>query len=154
MLNNLQNLIATNKAEMNEATAYFFDALCDATDDEYLDDLRFTCFDNNVSIYYSDLIEWVKNGDNVAYMESCIEEGYFEPARDYDFYKHIQSAQICKMCNTCDSEKALETFSLAYVMQHYENVTQEQIDEIIDNSKWLAFTKGQVIESINEIMNN
>lgn len=154
MLNNLQNLIATKKAEMNEATVFFFDAVCDADDGEYLDDLRFSCFDNNVDIYYSDMLKWLKEGNNSDYMESCIEEGYFDPANDYDFYKHIQGAQYCKMCNTCDPEKALETFSLVYVMQHYENVTDDQLNEIIDGAQWLEFTKEQVINSIDEIMKN
>ena len=58
------------------------------------------------------------------------------------------------MCNTCDPEKALETFSLVYVMQHYENVTDDQLNEIIDGAQWLEFTKEQVINSIDEIMKN
>lgn len=49
--------------------------------------------DENVSIYYYDLKEWLRNeSESIEYMERVAQDGFID-FKNYDFYKHIQIAQ-------------------------------------------------------------
>jgi len=47
--------------------------------------------DNNIDIYYFDLVEWTHDRDNIATIEEAVNE--FGLPKKFDFYKQIQLGQ-------------------------------------------------------------
>ena len=60
--------------------------------DGYICDIIAEIADANTSIYYRDILDFIRrNPDSLA---DVIDEGLFDPSRDYDLYKHAQAAEF------------------------------------------------------------
>lgn len=58
---------------------------------DYIDDVIHEIADNATSIYYCDILDFVRR--NPGSLNDVIAEGLYDPTYNYDFYKHAQCAE-------------------------------------------------------------
>ena len=77
---------------------------CDYADtNEYISDIITEIADNNVSIYYSDILKFVS--ENPDSLNEVIESGLYDPTCNYDFYSHAADA-----LGKCDAARQFEIY--------------------------------------------
>lgn len=112
------------------------DAFCDYSETKYLSDIITEIADNNVDIYTSDLLEWLK--DNYDIVEEA--NNYFGDTPN-DIIKQVQQAQFYQneqeIYNNIEDMIALYIYNL-YKENGIEEISESeytQLLEIIENCK-------------------
>lgn len=59
--------------------------------DSYICDAIMEIADNNTSVYYSDIMNFIS--DNPDALADAVNEGMYDPSHDYDIYRHGQAAE-------------------------------------------------------------
>ena len=110
------------------------DAFCDYGETNYLSDIITKIADNNVDIYTSDLLDWLK--DNYDMVEETNEEFGDTPS---DIIKQVQQAQFNKnykeMYNNINDMVKLYIFNLYKEngIEEINDIILSQLEEIADN---------------------
>lgn len=115
----------------------------------------FSYIADDVDIYYSDLIEWLKEGYNEQYVEQAVNEGLTDTS-NFDLFKAIQSGQYLQRNDDLyEHEEAIIKFRLfEYILRDLkiEEITDEQADEIenmiVDSNDRLE----DLFEAVDEIL--
>lgn len=109
--------------QIDDLTRDFIDQYKDQfTTDDYIEDLINEFCDNEVSIYYSDLDEWVKG--NSSWVEDAVSNGLVD-MQHFDYYKALQAGQYMENQDTIYNDK-------------------EQLDKYIENLKQIEELKNQI----------
>lgn len=129
-----------------------FDSLTNSH--EYIFDLVSQCADSNVSIYYCDLKKWAM--ENIDSLEDVIEEGFYDPSEDYDFYKHIQMAQFWKIEQALNEElgaviRSLALYRLLCVAEKdYSKEELEDLEDYLD--PYAMSTFDEIAEAVDNFV--
>lgn len=148
------NVFEVLKAVKENASDYS-DLLCDYSDSEYIGDAISEIADNNTSIYYSDIMNFISN--NPEALADVIAEGlYTVDGRTYDLYKHGQAAEFMTIEHALydDLENALKIYALDYI-GHELNLETIPADawEIIENEIEGNSYKFDRLWDIKELVN-
>lgn len=104
---------------------------CDYADtNEYISDIITEIADNNVSIYYSDILKFVS--ENPDSLNEVIESGLYDPTCNYDFYSHAQAAEFMIIEQNLE-EHSIDSLKLvAYNYCEYNLFMKMIPDELAD----------------------
>lgn len=100
----------------------------------YISDVIHEIADNNTSIYYSDIMDFIRH--NPESLADVIDEGLYDPSAGYDLYQHGQAAEYMmierEIYNNLDA--GLEYAALVYLVEKYDDpeVSEELIEGIHD----------------------
>jgi len=89
--------------------------------------------DDEVSIYYSDMIDWLNEGCNECYVNDAVNEGLVN-TNDFDIFNAIQCGQYKQneegLCSDLDNE--VKYGVLWNLKKEIENATDEQLGKLTD----------------------
>ena len=127
---NIVELIKKIK-ERNQNNNVDISSFCDYSDCYYIDDVIHELADSNVSIYYNDLFDWLK--DNFSYVDDAINE-YGLPENP-SIINQIQMGQYFQ--NNEEIYNSLDDMLSIYIYNilkenNIEELTEEQNDKIYD----------------------
>lgn len=149
------NVFEVLKAVKENASDYS-DLLCDYSESEYICDAISEIADNNTSIYYSDIMNFIRN--NPESLADVIAEGlYTIDGRTYDLYKHGQAAEYMTIEHALynDIENALKIYALDYIghelnMETIPADTCETIENEIENNSYKFDRLWDIKELVNK----
>lgn len=124
---------------------------CDYADtNEYISDIITEIADNNVSIYYSDILKFVS--ENPDSLNEVIESGLYDPTCNYDFYSHAQAAEFMIIEQELEEHSVDALKLVAYNYCEYnlfmimvpDELADVIMDELVDEiTNWLENDEAQ-----------
>lgn len=126
---------AYNSLKSKDYLEYALEFL-DKRDAKYVGDAIMEIADNSVSIYYSDMKDWLfENSEAFEYMAQAIAEGLIDTTR-YNFYDHIRSAQYWQASQAIYDSLDDYLTLIAYhklLDKEIEQLDSAILDEILDD---------------------
>ena len=112
---NLQEKMDEILSELPILAVQFF-ADYSKADSGYIGDLVSEFCDNDVDVYYKDLLNWIeRDNDADYYMEEVMRRGDVN-LEDYVFYEHVQAAQYCQNRDVMGENRYDGLFALQMLM--------------------------------------
>lgn len=143
------------KGGMNDVSVDFVSDY-DLNTSSYLSDLFNEYADGQVSIYYSDLIEWLKGGGDDFVERYVAEFGIDE--RNFDFWGIVRGGQFLDFQERlfADEKDIIELMVVNYLLNNEEEIEreleeselEEMIDEVVDDLQ--RYDRLDVIDIINK----
>lgn len=125
---------------------------CDYADtNEYISDIITEIADNNVSIYYSDILKFVS--ENPDSLNEVIESGLYDPTCNYDFYSHAQAAEFMIIEQELEEHSVDALKLVAYNYCEYNLFMIMVPDELADVIAETAENAQTMDELVDEITN-
>ena len=128
------------KGGMNDVSIDFASDY-DLNSNSYLNDLFTEYADNQVSIYYNDLIEWLKGGGDEFVERYVAEFGIDE--KNFDFWGIVRGGQFLDFQERlfADEKDIIELMVVNYLLNNEEEIEreleeselEEMIDEVVDD---------------------
>ena len=128
------------KGGMNDVSIDFASDY-DLNTNSYLNDLFTEYADNQVSIYYNDLIEWLKGGGDEFVERYVAEFGIDE--KNFDFWGIVRGGQFLDFQERlfADEKDIIELMVVNYLLNNEEEIEreleeselEEMIDEVVDD---------------------
>lgn len=130
---NIQEVYNSLKAADHMVYALEF---LDKPDSDYVSDAITEIADDTVSIYYSEMRNWLfENEEAFDCMAEAVAEGFIDTSK-YDFYSHIRSAQYLQasqaIYDSLDDYLALVTY-YKLLDKGVEQLDSDILDEILDD---------------------
>lgn len=154
MTNSIKNYIEKN-IKIDDICERITDYLhCDS---QYIDDILTEIADSATDIYYSDLIDWLKNDpDSTDYIEESVQEFGTPDSKDFDFMKLLQQGQYYQNEQKLYQNKydMCLLWALSYCIENNIKLTDEQIDKLSDIIDNHTEKFADIIAKIDEIKNN
>lgn len=98
---------------------------------EYISDMVSQFADNNVDIYYSDLLAFVKEDPDS--LDEVIQEGIYDPSVDYRFFDHVRAAQWLSIEREIQDKlgEIIRYLAVSYLWRMSEkDYTEEEISDL------------------------
>lgn len=143
------------KGGMNDVSVDFASDY-DLNSNSYLSDLFNEYADGQVSIYYSDLIEWLKGGGDDFVERYVAEFGIDE--KSFDFWGIVRGGQFLDFQERlfADEKEIIELMVVNYLLENEEEIEreleeselEEMIDEVVDDLQ--RYDRLDVIDIINK----
>lgn len=143
------------KGGMNDLSVDFASDY-DLNSNSYLSDLFTEYADNQVSIYYNDLIEWLKGGGDEFVERYVAEFGIDE--KNFDFWGIVRGGQFLDFQERlfADEKDIIELMVVNYLLNNEEDIEreleeselEEMIDEVVDDLQ--RYDRLDVIDIINK----
>lgn len=154
-----QKMSTENIKKYIEQNIKFDDDICEnitdytrATDD-YVDDIFSQIADNGVDLYWSGLIDWLKEYHNATdYIEQAVKNQGID-SNNFDFMRLIQAGQYEYNFEQLNDNRheILLLWCLQYCIDNDIELTDEQIDKVDDEIDDYVQCFDDLVEKINEI---
>lgn len=121
---------------------------------EWINDLINQFADSNVDVYYSKLLDFVK--ENPSSLEDVVDEGLYNPSVGYNFWAHAAAAQ----CMTIEQElqdnltEIVRYLAVSYLWRIAErDYTEAEIDDLEDYlDPYAMSTFDEITEAVDNFM--
>lgn len=152
----LQNVINELMEQMNDSAIDCANELFDYSEGAYISDCFGEIADSHVDIYNYNLVSWLQESvDNIYMLEEVAQEGLID-FKNYDFYRHIQTAQYENYLHSyyADEENIIKFVALKYLLKSTESIGSDLLDNIyyelngVDNNDYV----GDIFESVNNCL--
>lgn len=152
-MNKIENLIEELQGHLNDIQ----ERICDYTSD-YISDRISDIADGSCDIYYSDLIQWLKDDSTAPeYIEEAVKEFGID-SHNFDFLRLLQQGQYYKAEQELydDVDKMLLFYAYNYIKDKgIEEITDEQNEELEDICKYNDVDRFSIIDSkIDDLLEN
>ncbi len=137
----------------------FDDDICERITDytnctsEYIDDTFTEIADNNIDLYYSGLLDWLRDCSCATdYIEQAV-KGQGIDSNNFDFMRLIQAGQYEYNMEKLNDNRhnVLLLWCLQYCIENDIALTDEQIDNLDDEIDDYANYFDDLVDTINEI---
>ena len=129
---------------------------CDYADtNEYISDIITEIADNNVSIYYSDILKFVS--ENPDSLNEVIESGLYDPTCNYDFYSHAQAAEFMIIEQELEEHSVDALKLVAYNYCEYNLfmiMVPDELADVITETAENAQTMDELVDEITNWLEN
>lgn len=153
-----QKMSTENIKKFIEKISFTDDICSNITDytrstDDYVDDIFSTIADNGVDLYYSGLIDWLKENNNATcYIEQAVKNQGVD-TNNFDFMRLIQAGQYEYNLEQLNENRhdILFLWCLQYCIDNDIELTDEQVYKVDDEIDDYVQSFDDLVEKINEI---
>lgn len=121
---------------------------------EYICDMISQFADNNVDIYYNELLDFVK--ENPASLDEVIEEGLYDPSVGYRFWDHVTAAQYMVIEREINDNLSdiIRYLAISYLWRVSEkDMTKDEVAGLEDYlDPYAMSTLDEIVEAVDNFI--